>query len=246
MLERVSVVMVGTSHPGNIGATARAMAVMGLSKLVLAKPRCEVNDQSEAMASKGQGVLEARIETNSLAEALAGQQLVIGASARVRGLDWPLVSPREASAIMAAKLKSGEASEVAWVLGREDTGLTNEELAHCHYHVHIPTSAEYSSLNVAAAAQILAYESRLALLDIGAAAVTSSADEALATGDDLAFFFDHLEQVMVEVGFHNRAEPKQTMQRLRKLFYRSHPKSAEISILRGILSGVQKKISNNE
>ena len=244
MLDRVSVVMVGTSHPGNIGATARAMAVMGLSKLVLAKPRCEVNEQSEAMASKGLKVLQNRVETSNLAEALAGQQLVIGASARVRGLDWPLVSPREASAIMAAKLNSGEASQVAWVLGREDTGLTNEELAHCHYHVHIPTSAEYSSLNVAAAAQLLAYESRLALLDSAESPAERSTEESLATGDDLEFFFDHLEQVMVDVGFHNRAEPKLTMQRLRKLFYRSHPKSAEISILRGILSGVQRKLAN--
>ena len=242
MLDSVSIVMVGTSHPGNIGAAARAMAVMGLSKLVLVAPRCEVDEQSFAMASKGETVLRNRKEVDNLPQALADKQLIIGASARIRGLDWPLVAPREACEIIASRLANGEATQVAWVLGREDTGLTNEELAHCHYHVHIPTSDVYSSLNVAAAIQILAYETRLVLVDQVRPSAEVASEVKLATGDELHYFFQHLEQIMVEVGFHNRAEPKQTMQRLRKLFYRSQPEAAEISILRGILSGVEKSL----
>lgn len=235
-LQNIRVAMVETSHSGNIGACARALKTMGLSKLALVKPRCRLDEQAFAMASGAIEVLDHASRHASLADALAGSTLVIGASARSRSLEWPMLSPDE----MAAKALAHQGSEVIILLGRESSGLTNDELAQCHFHVHIPANPDYSSLNVAAAAQILAWSCRRqALLELPVPEHKPA--EPLASGEQLQGFFQHLEQMLVDIGFLDPNNPRYLMARLRRLFMRARPEENEINILRGVLTEAQKK-----
>jgi len=239
MIERVRVILIGTSHPGNLGAAARAMKVMGLSELYLVSPRCEIDELSRSMASKGESILDNVTIVEDLSEALDGVHVAIGASARIRGIDWPLLSPRDAAVVQREALSSARDHRVAWVLGREDTGLTNQELSACQYHVHIPTAEDYSSLNVAAALQVLAYESRLQLVDVKAEEVS---DVELADGKAVAGFFSHLERTLLRIGFHRKNDPKVMMIKVKRIFQKSRLEVPEIAILRGILSGLDRAI----
>ncbi len=235
-LDNISIVMVGTTHPGNIGAAARAMHNMSISKLVLVNPQCPVGEIAYARASGANVVLDNRRKTESLQQAVQDCTLVIAASARVRSLPWPELT----TDLMVQKIAVLDAqSRTALVFGREHSGLTNEELQLCNYMVNIPTNPDFSSLNVASAIQVLCYE----IFKLGANQVkaeTSNNQEPAATRQELEGYFEHLEQVITATQFLDTENPGLLMQRLRRLYHRIELSKSEVSILRGILSSVEK------
>ena len=244
MLDRLRIVLIGTSHPGNIGAVARAMHNMGLSDLALVAPRCEVIHQESISRASGADHLlhNARVHA-ALDSAVADCTFTVGASARSRTLPWPMVSPRELAERLPTECQANN-SRVALVFGREDSGLTNAELQRCNAHVHIPTNADFSSLNLAAAVQVVAYECRLAWLATQTQpSETSTEDDTLASHADLERYFEHLERTLVAIEFHDPAKPRQLMARLRRLYLRARPEQIELNILRGILTATEKQMA---
>ena len=238
-LSRIRVVLVNTSHPGNIGAVARAMKNMGLSRLWLVEPHDYPSAEATARASGADDVLASAQVVGSLEEAIADCALVVGASARVRTIPWPTLDPRAAAQRMVETAMAGQ--EVALVLGRERTGLTNAELERCQAHVHIPANPEYSSLNLAAATQVLVYELRMAALQqAGQETPDWHTDHPPVTAAELEGLYAHLEQTLVELDFLDPANPRQLMRRLRRLFNRAGLDRMELNILRGILTAAQK------
>ncbi len=241
MLNNVKVVLVGTSHSGNIGSAARAMKVMGLSEMVLVDPQCEVDAQAVALAAGASEIaLNARI-VKSLEEAVDDCGLVVGTSARSRTLEWPMLDPRECGEKFA---QEGQKHPVALVFGRERTGLTNEELQKCHYHVSIPANPEYSSLNLAMAVQTLSYEIRVAHLNQLQAQYAPKAEEEYPRHKELELFYQHLEKVMLETQFISEEQPGQVMNKLRRMFNRARPETQELNILRGVLTAIEKSLMN--
>ena len=238
MLDNIRVVLVNTSHPGNIGSAARAMKTMGIHDLVLVDPVEPPDGRATAMAAGAVDVLANLRIVATLAEAVADCGLVIGSSARSRTLDWPMLDPREAGAKSVAEATQ---HKVALVFGRERTGLTNEELQQCHYHVCIPANPDYSSLNLAMAVQTICYEVRMHSL---ADKPQASPDEAYPQQQDLDRFYVHLEQMLLQVNFLRADHPGNVMSKLRRLFNRVRPDSQELNILRGILTAVQKHLRN--
>jgi len=247
MLSNIRVVLVGTSHPGNIGSTARAMKTMGLSTLYLAEPRVEPDGHSVALAAGASDILKHAVRVDSVAEAIADCSLVIATSARSRTLDWPMLEPREAGEKLVTSASLGS---VAIVFGRENNGLTNEELQQCNYHVAIPANPEYTSLNLAQAVQIICYEARVAHL----AQVQQDFEKAKPVGyvepvDEYPFaqerenFFGHLEQTLLSTGFIVKQHPGQVMTKLRRLFSRARLEKQEMNILRGMLTSIDKKMT---
>jgi TrmH family RNA methyltransferase len=238
LLENIRVVLVGTSHPGNIGGAARAMKNMGLSQLVLVDPQDFPSDEAVARASGATDILQAAQVVATLEEALVGCRLVLGTSARDRHIPWPMLEPRECG--VAACEQAQQGAQVALVFGREYAGLTNEELQRCHFHVHIPSDPAFSSLNLAAAVQVLAYEVRMAWLVTAGQPVKQLAvvepDEEPVTADELESFYRHLEQALVEIRFLDPDKPRHLMSRLRRLYGRSEVSKLEMNILRGILT----------
>lgn len=229
----IRIVLVETSHPGNIGAAARAMKTMCLTDLVLVNPAEFPHPDAAARASGAADLLERARVAASLDEALAGCTLVAGTSARRRGIGPPELAPRDC----AARLATGAQQQgVALVFGRERTGLTNEELGRCHLLVNIPANPAYASLNLAAAVQVLCYELMLARHEAPAAA---GSETPLATADEMERFYEHLESAALETGFLDPANPKHLMRRLRRLFNRAQPDQNEINILRGLLAALQ-------
>ncbi|GHW13651.1 RNA methyltransferase, TrmH family [Vibrio cholerae] len=243
MLERVKVVLVGTTHSGNIGSAARAMKVMGLSQMVLVDPQCQVDAQAIALAAGASEIaLNAQIYP-TLEAAVADCGLVVGTSARSRTLEWPMLEPRECGEKLISEAKQ---HSVAMVFGRERTGLTNDELQLCHYHVCVPANPEYSSLNLAMAVQLLSYEVRMAYLALQQSSQSSTLQEEYPRHQELERFYAHLEQVMMQTEFISAQQPGQVMNKLRRMFTRARPEAQEINILRGILTSVQKSISRKE
>ncbi len=239
MLPKIRIVMVETSHPGNIGAAARAMKNMEMDRLFLIRPHKFPHEEATARASGADDVLAAATVCSSLQEAIAGCQLVFGASARsLRTIPWPQVDARGCAETVRGQ--PGD-SEVALVFGREHSGLSNEELELCNYLVHIPTNPDYSSLNVAAAIQVLCYELYMARIGSWQAVVSNKNDE-LASADEVEGLFSHLEQTMVATGFLDPENPRQLMRRLRRLFNRAQLEKSEVNILRGILTSVMKLV----
>jgi TrmH family RNA methyltransferase len=231
----IRIVLVDTTHPGNIGAVARAMKNMGLVELHLVRPKFFPNSEATARASGAHDVLEAARVHESFAAAIADCSLVAGTSARQRHLPWALVEPRAAaSRIVAASL----ASEVALVFGSERYGLANEELNHCNLMVTVPTAPDYSSLNLAMAVQVLAYELWLARRE---EPPPVPRDAPLATVAEVERLYVHIEQVLEAVDFHDRTGNGQLMTRIRRLFNRAQLDQNEMNILRGILTAVQSK-----
>ncbi|MBT5331662.1 MAG: tRNA (cytosine(32)/uridine(32)-2'-O)-methyltransferase TrmJ [Porticoccaceae bacterium] len=233
-------VLVNTSQPGNIGGAARAIKNMGFSDLVLVQPEIFPSDRARWRAAGAGDVLKQARVVDSFADAIADCQLVIGTSARERRIPWPLVNPRLCADQVAAE--AGD-HKIALVFGREDSGLTNEELQRCNLHVHIPTNPDYSSLNLCAAVQVLAYEVRMSLLASTGELkeVEQEWDEPPATSEELENFIQHLEQSMIESGFLDPETPRQTMTRMRRMFSRIRPDQSEVAILRGLLSSFGKK-----
>lgn len=248
MLHNIRIVLVNTSHPGNIGGAARAMKNMGISRLVLVQPEVFPSEVADARASGATDILEAAQVVNSLDEALAGCRLVLGTSARERHIPWPLVDPRECARHCVEQIS--QEAEVALVFGREYAGLTNEELQRCHYHVHIPTDPNFASLNLAAAVQVLAYEVRMGYLQAATQSAGSlvkataalSSEAQPVTADELEQFYGHLEQTLVDIGFLDPERPRHLMARLRKLYGRAGIERLEMNILRGILTETRKSV----
>ena len=234
-LEGVCIVLVEPTHPGNIGAAARAMKAMGLEHLCLVAPARFPSAEATARAAGADDVLHAARVVGSVGEAVADCSLVLGTTARVRRIEWPVIDPREA-----ARRAVGQAlrAPVAVLFGRESAGLTNVELDRCHALIRIPAAERFSSLNVAAAVQIVAYEIRAAAGGSGVAAAPAQAPAA--TAEELEGFYRHLEETLVRIGHLDPAAPKLLMRRLRRLFSRAEPDRAEINILRGILTSASR------
>lgn len=222
------------SHPGNIGAAARAIKTMGFERLTLVAPKRFPDPQANALASGAEDVLESAEVYESLADALTGASLVAGLSARRRDL-----SHRQYDARRAAQLLAREEAPVL-VFGNEMSGLSNRELELCQILVTIPANPAYSSLNLAAAVQVLAYEMRMVALEPTA---LDAGEAHYARHEDIEQFYAHLEQVMIETGFLDPAKPKRLMHRLRRLFSRTRLEHEEVNILRGILRATQNRQS---
>lgn len=243
-LENIRIVLVNTSHPGNIGGVARAMKNMGLNDLSLVAPRIFPSGDADARAAGAADLLESASVVESLQEAIADAHLVVGASARGRNIPWPVMDPHELAGV-ASSLRDDQ--KVAVVFGREDRGLTNDELQLCHHHVHIPSVEGFSSLNLAAAVQVIAYELRMAQLKKTEAKAQAPQwgtdwDVELSEHRELELLFEHLEKVLVDVDFLDPESPRHLMPRLRRLFQRAVPDKVEVNVLRGMLSHIQKKI----
>ncbi|MGX8784779.1 tRNA (cytosine(32)/uridine(32)-2'-O)-methyltransferase TrmJ [Legionella pneumophila] len=236
-LSSIRIVLVSTSHPGNIGSTARAMKTMGLSTLYLVSPKSFPDLKAKEMAAGADDVLDAAIVTNTLDDALIGCQLILGTSARPRGLSLPGLTPASCAELIK---QQSDNTQVAIVFGREHAGLTNEELLKCHYHINIPSNPDYSSLNLAQAVQIIAYELRMKLLS--PRAEVALRNEEQATADEIEQFYEHLKEVFIEIKFLRPSNPRRLMQRVRRLFNRINLEKMEVSILRGMLSQVQKSL----
>jgi tRNA (cytidine32/uridine32-2'-O)-methyltransferase len=228
------IVLVETSHPGNIGASARAMKNMGLTELVLVKPQRFPDQQAIFRAASAADVVKNALVVNSVAEAISDSHLVIGTSARDRRIPWPMLTPRTCGQKVTTSSAAGQ--KVSILFGREDRGLTNDELHQCHYHVNIPTGKAYSSLNLGMAVQVICYE-------ILQASLAGEQDEShwdldFASAADIEHLFDHLEKTLVQVKFHDPENPRQLMTRFRRLFNRIRPDQMEVNMLRGFLTGV--------
>ncbi|MCK9503265.1 MAG: tRNA (cytosine(32)/uridine(32)-2'-O)-methyltransferase TrmJ [Porticoccaceae bacterium] len=240
ILNQVRVVLVDTTHPGNIGGAARAIKNMGLSQLWLVSPKEFPADRALWRAANATDILDNAVVVATLDEAIAGCGMVVGTSARNRSIPWPLLNPRECGRKVVSEARE---HQVAMIFGREDRGLTNEELQKCTYHVHIPANPEYSSLNLAAAVQVLCYEVRMAALENAAGKLPdlNEWDIPPAKIEDIEMYFQHLEEALVDIGFHDRDNPRQTMTRLRRLYGRIRLDEMELSILRGVLTAMQNQ-----
>jgi len=237
-MNNVRIVLVNTSHPGNIGAAARAMKNMGLKRLYLVAPKDFPNENAISRASGATDLLEQACVVGTLEEAIADCQLVIGTSARQRHIPWPLVDPRQA-----ADLVQNENLETAFVFGREDRGLTNEELQRCHYHVHIPSIEEFSSLNLGSAVQVISYELRMRFLAANNLKhVETKWDVPAASVEQLDHMLEHLESVLGKTEFLDPKTPRKVMTRFRRLFQRAQLDQQEVGMLRGVLTSVDKLV----
>lgn len=234
LLADIRVVLTRTSHPGNIGAAARAMKTMGLSRLVLVDPAVFPNSQADAMASGAADLLAQASVCATLAEALADTTLALGVSARRRDIVAEVLTPPEASRRLLTEARIGP---VALVFGNETSGLSNEELSLCQGLVTIAANPDYSSLNLAAAVQVLSYEVRQAWL---AHASWPQPEIDAATGAEIEHFYGHLETALADLEFLNRGSPGKLMLKLRRLFARTRLAKEEVNILRGILTAAQE------
>ncbi len=235
-LAKIRIVLIETSHPGNIGGIARAMKNMGLSQLVLVNPKEFPSQVASARASSATDVLDSAQVVSSLDEAIQGTKLVIGASARLRKVSWPQLDVRETAKLALETVHEGE---VALVFGREDSGLSNSELDKCHYLAHIPTNPTYSSLNIGAAVQVFAYECLMAT-EIESVHQKGYRHK-LASTEQLEGFYDHLYQALQDIEFLDPSKNARFMRRMRRLFNRSQLDVKEIDILRGILTAAQRQ-----
>ncbi len=263
MLERVKIVLVNTTHPGNIGAAARAMKTMGLTRLALVAPRHFPSAECSARAAGADDVLAAAQVFERLEDAIAECELVLATSARSRSITWPEATPAAAAAQLLDHAAAGAATAV--VFGRESTGLSNEQLDACHAMIRIPTSADYASLNLAAAAQIICYEIRKQYDDLAAGAAggaaggaasaaaggaaSAAADKAgrtaaapPATAEEMDRLYQHLWQTLTDIGYFAPKRPHRPRlaRRLKRLFNRARPDRDEVNLLRGILTAARR------
>ena len=235
--DRIRFVLVRTSHPGNIGAAARAIRTMGLHRLSLVAPHAFPHAESIALASGANDVLENAPLAPDLPAAIADCQLVLGATARRRDVPMEEIDAREAAARALAAAREGR--EVALVFGNERTGLENDEIKRCQAAVLIPTDPEFASLNLAQAVQVLAYEVRIALL-AGASPLPAQKSDRPASSAELDVFFAHLEKTLDAIDFHKGRSPTTVMLRLRRLYLRAQPDERELRILHGILTDTER------
>lgn len=235
-LDKVRIVLNHASHPGNIGATARAMKTMGLSSLYLVNPRLFPDKEAETRAAGAWDVLNNTQVCASLDEALNGTTLAAAITARPRDLSHEVFDARQGAVEL---LHHARQYPVALVFGKEMSGLTTAEVSKCQIVVHIPANPDYSSLNLASAVQIMAYELRMALPELE---LLPPAAAVAAEFNDVELLQCHLERVAVSCGFLDPQEPKRFMQRMRRLFARARLEKEEVKILRGLLSALEKRI----
>jgi tRNA/rRNA methyltransferase len=233
VFNNIRIVLCQTSHPGNIGSAARAMKTMGLKHLYLVKPNTFPDAHATALATGAADLLESAIVTETLSEALAGCAFAIGLSARKRNLSHQLVNVREA-ALEAKKIASTQ--PIALVFGTEMSGLSNAELDCCQLLAMVPANPEYSSLNLAAAVQVVCYELRMAILD---GKLDNEYATELATNDAVEGFYTHLEETLLKIGYINPRAPKKLMERIRRIYARARLEKEEVNLLRGILTLTQ-------
>lgn len=231
-LNSIRIVLVGTTHPGNIGAVARAMKNMALSDLALVNPATFPSAQAVARASGATDILDNAMVHSSLADAVADCHWVIGTSARRRSISWPQFDVREAAQEVHARAAEGP---VAIVFGPEKTGLNNADMDLCAALVSIPTS-EFSSLNLAMAVQVVAYELYVSVAEPKPA---PPEEAPAATAEELEHLYAHIERLSLASGFLNPENPRYLMRRLRRLFARAEPDRNEVNILRGILAALE-------
>jgi len=238
LLERIRTVLCATTHPGNIGATARALKTMGLRKLYLVNPRYYPHPEATAMAAGAADVLDNAVVCGSLEIALSGTVRAIGCSARRRDLSPRALSFRDAATeLLHSSSSSSSSSELAVVYGTEMSGLTNQELSLCHELAYLPANPNYSSLNLAQAVQVMAYELRMALSETGTALCKSYEP---ASFEEVELLFKHFEEKMIAIGFLDADNPKRLMQRLRRLFGRTQLEKQEVNIFRGFLKAIER------
>jgi tRNA (cytidine32/uridine32-2'-O)-methyltransferase len=249
-LDLIRIVTVETTHPGNIGSAARAMKTMGLSDLRLVRPKIFPSIEATALASGAADLLSQAQVCDSL-DAIADADLVIATSARERRIPWPCISARELGIVLQ---KEPTSHRIAILFGREDRGLTNDELQRCNLHVTIPSNGEYGVLNMAQAVQVICYELRMSLL--GEQLDTSNtqshryhqmlpelpSDQPPASQQEVQLLLEHLQQLMEKSNFLDPANPGQVVTRLRRLFLRARPDKMEVSILRGVLAALEKHL----
>lgn len=233
--ESVRIVLVATSHPGNIGSAARAMKTMGFHRLYLVNPKKFPDKVAHELAAGADDILQKATVVDSLAAALHGCQVVFAASARARDMALPGFTPAGMATHCVAL---PDEADIALVFGREHAGLTNDELLQCHYHVNIPSNPLYSSLNLAQAVQIMTYELRMKSLEPAAHVETRQA--LMATCDEVELFYTHLTETLLAINFLKAAHPKRLMPRLRRMFNRVKLEQMEVNILRGILTQIQR------
>ena len=236
----VRIVLVDTSHPGNIGAAARAMKTMGLAELALVRPKYFPSDEATARAAGADDVLAAAKVYGDVPSAIADCGWVVGASARLRTVALPVLDPRESAAEIWRRLP---ANRVAVLMGPEQSGLTNDDIARCRQLVHIPANPEFSSLNLAMALQVLCYELRMAAPDRAAGRINKSvpSDSRLATAAELEGLHEHLERLLTESEFLHPAHQRQVKLKLRRIFHKAALEENELNILRGALTSLDPK-----
>jgi len=248
----IRIVLVNPSHPGNVGAAARAIKNMGLSQLVLVEPQEFPDPRALWRAAGAKDLVNSARVVQSLDEAIGDCQFVVGTSARERRIPWPLVNPK----VCAERIfQQPVDTKIAVMFGREDSGLTNEELQRCNLHVNVPTSDNYRSLNLAMAVQIITYELRMRFLGLSTEPVAEQRpstscetdemddwDEPLATAEDIERLQQHLAETLAQLEFFDPANPRQLLTRIRRFFVRSRMDQMELNILRGVLTEIQKKI----
>lgn len=233
MLSNIKIVLVGTTHPGNIGAVARAMKNMAMTNLWLVSPKIFPSADATSRASGADDVLARATVCSDLQEAVADCELVMGASARCRTISWPEITPKAC----AEKVVINEPGRnVAIVFGRENSGLKNHELDLCHLLLRIPCNSAYSSLNLAAAVQIVCYELFVATGSKEEVLIGDKGLQALATAAQMESFYSHLSEALVDIGFMHPDKSKTIMRRLRRIYNRTQPDTKELDILRGILT----------
>lgn len=247
-LDQICIVMINTSDSGNLGSAARAMKTMGIRDLRLVAPLDPpTTSKAVARASGAADVLHQARIVGTLDEALADCTFVVGASARMRTIPWPLITPPMMAELIA---KEPAESRIAILFGREDNGLSNDELKRCHYHVTIPGDEDYCVLNVAQAIQVICYQLRQTLVELPKAGISIPTegfgmrdwDSPPATDQEMERFFQHFEQTLVELDFLDPTNPRQLTTRIRRLFNRVRLDRMEINVLRGFLTAVQKRI----
>ncbi|MCU7939187.1 MAG: tRNA (cytosine(32)/uridine(32)-2'-O)-methyltransferase TrmJ [gamma proteobacterium symbiont of Bathyaustriella thionipta] len=239
-LNNIRIVLINTQFPGNIGAVARAMKNMGLSRLYLVNPGCQLDKEAFIRATSATNILENVIIADTLSEVISDCHLVVGTSTRDRGMSLPLLTARESGEQIAIEAAN---AQVAVVFGQESCGMQSEDLQQCNFHGYIPANPEYSSLNLGAAVQTFCYE----IFQASEAKSAQPKDYTYQYPEtrDMEYFYQHLEKVLMDIDFIIPQHPGQMMQRLRRLFNRARPDEKELNILRGVLSAMEKKSDNN-
>ncbi len=270
--QSIRFVLVEPSHPGNIGAVARAIKTMGFSQLTLVKPKRFPDPEATVRASGADDVLEKCAVVDSLQAAIADCEYVIGTSVRDRQISWPVATPKETASKIQEflvrehnaarniknnkhlndKMVSDDSPNIAVLFGRERTGLENHELDHAQWQIRIPANDDYNSLNLASAVQIIAYELNCALSDIGNSNQQIVEEnktgvekrQRLATHAEMQGFYEHLEQTLLELDFIKTNPPTKLLRKIIRLYNRNNVSFEELQILRGILTATQQKIKH--
>ncbi len=240
-LDNIRIVLVNTQFPGNIGAVARAMKNMGLSRLYLVNPGCSLDKEAYIRATSATNILENSITADTLSEAISNCRLVVGTSTRDRGMSLPLLTARESGEKIASEAVN---AQVALIFGQESCGLHSDDLQKCNFHGYIPANPDYCSLNLAAAVQTFCYE----IFQATEATRTQLNDDAYEYPEnkDMEYLYTHMEKVLTDVHFIIPQHPGQMMERIRRLFNRARPDQKELNILRGILSAIEKNSKPQE